>query len=231
MAADITPFIKDAQRLQDQTGIPASITLGQIILESSGSYKNGLSSLAANAKNLFGVKGTGNGGTVIMPTNEVSNGRVITTQAGFRKYNSYYDSMLDHAKVLSAPRYQTHLKNAKSINEYAKGIKAGGYATDPNYSNKLLNIIGSYDLHKYDTGNMQYTPIAGGTSNSTTSKDDSKSNMIESIFTQVVRVIALLTVFILMIIFFMRAFPAVEDTATSVMPQTKALKAVKKLTK
>lgn len=231
MAADISPFIKDAQRLQQKTGIPASITLGQIILESSGVYKNGLSALAVNAKNLFGIKGSGNAGMQIMPTSEVVNGQVRTVQAGFKKYNSYYDSMVDHAKVLSLPRYQDKLKDAKSINDYAAGIKAGGYATDPNYATKLLSVIGSYDLHKYDSGNMTYTPIGADGKTATDSKDDSKNNAIESVFFQTVRVIAILAIFILMIIFFLRAFPAVEDVATSAIPAGKAAKVIKKVTK
>lgn len=145
----IAPFIIDAQKLQQEKGIPASITLGQIILESSGGY-NGLSSLAFEAKNLFGIKGTGTAGSVNWDTTEFVNGQPIITNAQFAKYNTYYDSMVDHANLLLAPRYQKYLKNASSIVEYAHGIHDAGYATDPNYANKLLKIIYQFNLWKLD---------------------------------------------------------------------------------
>jgi flagellum-specific peptidoglycan hydrolase FlgJ len=151
---NIDQFTQDAIKLQQQTGIPASITLGQIILESSGSYPGGLSGLAYNGKNLFGIKGSGSAGSISMPTSEFVNGHYIRVNASFAKYNSYYDSMVAHAKLLSNERYAKYLRNAKTINAYAQGIKDGGYATDPNYVSKLLNIINKNNLHKYDTSNF-----------------------------------------------------------------------------
>lgn len=145
----ISPFIPDAQRLQQEKGIPASITLGQIILESSGNY-NGLSGLAFEAKNLFGIKGTGTAGSVSWDTTEYVNGQPMVTAAQFAKYNTFYDSMLDHANLLLKPRYQKYLKDVTSIVDYANGIQQAGYATDPSYANKLIKIIYQYELWKLD---------------------------------------------------------------------------------
>jgi flagellum-specific peptidoglycan hydrolase FlgJ len=145
----ISPFVSDAQKLQQEEGIPASIILGQILLESSGRY-NGLSGLAYEAKNLFGMKGTGTAGSVHMDTTEYVNGQKIITKAPFAKYNTYYDSMAAHTKLLLRPRYQQHLKNAKTIGDYARGIHDAGYATDPNYAAKLMKVIYQYDLWKLD---------------------------------------------------------------------------------
>lgn len=249
MAADITPFIKDAQRLERETGIPTSITLGQIILESSGKYAGGLSGLAASAKNLFGVKGTGSGGSVLMPTSEFVNGQMVTVQASFKKYLSFYDSLVDHAKVLSKDRYQVHLKNAKTVNDYAAGIKAGGYATDPNYVSKLLGVIQSNKLTGYDVGGKSFTPIlsgnqeiggvpseqpstGGNTSTDAAAAEQTKNNTIENIYFHTVRVFVLFMVFILLIVFFLKAFPAVDDVVQTVAPSpTKPLKMVKSVTK
>lgn len=237
MAADITPFIKDAQRLQNETGIPASITLGQIILESSGKNPGGLSGLAYHAKNLFGVKGQGNAGSHFVPTTEYVGGKPVVVQAAFRKYNTYYDSLLDHAKVLSLPRYQTHLQNAKSVNDFAYGIKAGGYATDPQYAQKLLSIIGNYNLNQYDTGNLKYTPVANSTPSkgvastgeSVAPTTNTKDGLVKSVFFNATRIGILLLCVILLIIFFLKAFPAVEDAATTVAPPGRVLKAAKSL--
>lgn len=245
MAADITPFIKDAQRLEKETGIPASITLGQIILESSGKFAGGLSGLAASAKNLFGVKGTGNAGSVLMPSNEFENGAMVVRQSAFKKYTSYYDSLLDHAAVLSKDRYQVHLKNAKTINDYAAGIKAGGYATDPNYVSKLLGVIQSNKLTGYDVGGKSFTPILSGnqeiggvpseqpsTGNTGKTEQQVKNNTIENVYFHTVRVFVLFMVFILLIVFFLKAFPAVDDVVQTVAPSpTKPLKMIKSVSK
>lgn len=226
MAADISRFVADAQKLEQQTGIPASITLGQIILESSGKNPGGLSGLAYYAKNLFGVKGKGDAGTYITSTSEVYNGRTQTIQAGFKKYSSYYESMVDHARVLSLPRYQKYLVNAKTVNDFAHGIKAGGYATDPIYAQKLLNVIGTHNLAQYDSGKYKYTPISGvGATSNAVDGASGTNNIAESLFFNISRVGMLLILVILMIIFFLRAFPVV-DSAVDMMPAGKVLKRV-----
>lgn len=145
----IKPFVADAQKLQQDKGVPASITLGQIILESSGSY-NGLSGLAYEAKNLFGIKGTGTAGSEYWDTTEYVNGKKVSKKSKFAKYKTYYDSMKAHANLLLTPRYQKYLRNVTSIVDYANGIHEAGYATDPNYVNELLKIIYQYDLWKLD---------------------------------------------------------------------------------
>ncbi len=145
----IAPFVPDAQKLQQEKGIPTSITLGQILLESSGSY-NGLSGLAFQAKNLFGIKGTGTAGSISWDTREYVNGQEIVTTAQFASYTTYYDSIMAHADLLLKPRYQKYLKNVTNIVDYAHGIQDAGYATDPNYANKLLKIIYQYNLWKLD---------------------------------------------------------------------------------
>ncbi|MFL0366088.1 glucosaminidase domain-containing protein [Pseudobacillus sp. 179-B 2D1 NHS] len=145
----ITPFVADAQRIKTERGIPASIILGQIILESSGRY-NGLSGLAYQGKNLYGVKGTGTAGSIYMNTTEYVNGKKITVKAKFAKYATYYDSMQAHADLLMKERYQKHLRHARTIEEYAQGIKKGGYATDPNYARLLVGVIEKYGLRQYD---------------------------------------------------------------------------------
>jgi peptidoglycan hydrolase CwlO-like protein len=144
-------FVAPAQQLEKSTGIPTSITLAQIILE-SGSQS--LSQLAREGKNLFGIKGTGPAGTIYLTTHEVINGTEITVEAGFKRYHNYYECLVDHANVLLKPRYQTYLKNAHSLEEYAYGIQDGGYSTDPTYAIKLLTIIKDYGLSRYDLGSF-----------------------------------------------------------------------------
>lgn len=214
MPVNIQPFIEDAKKIQKETGIPASIILGQIILESSGKYPGGLSGLAYEAKNLFGVKGTGPAGTYYVPTKEFENGRFVTVPAGFKRYNSYYESILDHAKLLSKPKYAEHLQNAKSVEDFAKGIKAGGYATDPNYAQKLVSIIQKNNLHQYDDPNINFNPAAlSGLSTET--KHSSNLNFVESLSFGVIRFVLIILFSVLAVLFFLKAFPTATNAVNA----------------
>lgn len=224
MGVNIKPFIKDAQEVNRKTGIPASIILGQIMLESGGRYPGGLSGLAYQNKNLFGIKGAGNAGSAGMATTEVVGGKVIRVNAGFAKYKSYYDSIMAHAELLSKPRYASRLKNAKTVNDYAKQIKAAGYATDPNYANKLLGIIQSNNLSQYDTGDLKFKPLKGGVSsgNSGTVEADGEStatgsgedkSYLSTLTFGLFRYSFIIGLVIIGVIFFLKAFPAVDRSA------------------
>lgn len=210
---DYTNFIGDAQNVQAATGVPASIILGQLILESGRE----LSGLATKGKNLFGVKGTGSAGSIAMPTKEFKNGQMVATTGTFAAYDSYYDSLKDHARILQLPRYTQYTAGAKTIEDYAKGIKAGGYATDPNYSEKLVNIIHSYKLDQYDdktkwTSSGAVFPqnvdktIKPWTATGTTAAPD-----ITSFSQGVVRVAILTMLVIFSVVFLLKAFPVTSN--------------------
>lgn len=155
MAVQLTQeMILAAQANQQKYGVPASITLGQIMLESGGSYEGGVSKLAYNAKNLFGIKGTGSAGVYHINTNEQGKNGTYTTTAAFRKYHSYSESIEDHGRLLSSDRYTAKTQNATTVEEYARALQAAGYATDKNYANKLLSVISSNNLTQYDNGEI-----------------------------------------------------------------------------
>lgn len=124
-----------------------SITLAQAALE-SGWGKSGLS---VKGKNLFGIKaGSSWSGDVInMPTTEYYNGKKTTVNAPFRKYNSYADSILDHAKLLMNSRY-AKVKSATNYKVATQALKDAGYATDPSYPSLLNGIIESNDFAYFD---------------------------------------------------------------------------------
>lgn len=132
-----------AVRHQQQYGIPASITLSQGLLESCA----GLSRLATEGNNHFGIKchkdWTGDG---IYADDDEKN-------ECFRKYADASESFEDHARFLKRKRYQPlfQLKETDYAG-WAAGLKQCGYATDPSYAAKLVNIIETYELYKYDTG-------------------------------------------------------------------------------
>ena len=128
--------------------MPASVSIAQAILESEW----GRSGLAKIAKNLFGIKADVSwmGPSRAMPTEEVRRGKTYKITAKFRAYRTFTDSINDHARFLSVnPRYHKAFLTTGGPN-FAKEIAKAGYATDPDYAEKLVNLIRHYDLEKYD---------------------------------------------------------------------------------
>lgn len=132
------------------TDIPASLTIAQAILESGW----GESELTKRGNNLFGIKGTGSAGSGIYPTKEYVNGNWITIQAQFRHYNNWGESIADHSRLLlNGTRDQPNRYHGVLGADYrtaAKAIYAGGYATDKNYPQLLIQLIEQYKLYEYD---------------------------------------------------------------------------------
>jgi len=124
-----------------------SLTIAQAILESAW----GTSVLATQANNLFGIKWTEGCGYeyVTKQTKEYVNNQWITINAKFRKYSSVDESILDHAVLLQKSRYSKVLV-AKDYKEAATEVWKAGYATDPNYPQKLISLIEEHGLYKID---------------------------------------------------------------------------------
>jgi flagellum-specific peptidoglycan hydrolase FlgJ len=104
--------------------------------------------LATKGFNLFGVKADASwhGATLILPTKEHLSGKDVTVMAKWRKYSSWGECMLDHAKFFHVnPRYKHALETTDPI-EFARRIAATGYATDPNYADNLIAVMKSNNL-------------------------------------------------------------------------------------
>ncbi|MDN9012906.1 glucosaminidase domain-containing protein [Brevibacillus laterosporus] len=137
-----------------RTGIPASLTIAQGILESGW----GASEVAVNANNWFGIKGVGPAGSYERDSPEEEHGKKITRRSPFRRYHDWEDSVRDHSEFLLNPRY------SKIINAdwrtACHEIEKAGYATDSQYAEKLIKRIEEYQLYKYDQGaDRMTTPI------------------------------------------------------------------------
>jgi len=132
-------------------GIPASITLAQGLLESGA----GTSMLATNANNHFGIKvGSAWTGPYVEKDDDRANER-------FRKYRNAAESFEDHSKFLQQPRYRSLYKLDKTdYRGWAQGLKAAGYATNPEYARQLISIIEIYNLHDFDIGKRHKTYAA-----------------------------------------------------------------------
>ncbi len=138
----IRRFYKTAQEERKKFGVPAAITLAQGILES----QQGSSILTRKYKNHFGIK---------CSTKEPSCNCAIYADDKpndrFKIYKSDWNSFRDHSLFLQKRRYKKLYKIP--IHDYvswAKGLKAAGYATDPGYAKKLINIIETLELYRFD---------------------------------------------------------------------------------
>ncbi|CAJ1229195.1 acm2 protein [Lactiplantibacillus xiangfangensis] len=124
-----------------------SVTAAQAILESGW----GASELAKKGNNLFGIKGSYNGQSIVFNTQEWDGHRYITVKAAFRKYPNWSASVEDHgAFLVENPRY----KNLLGVTDYrrvAALLQQDGYATDPHYASSLINVIRSYYLQDWDS--------------------------------------------------------------------------------
>lgn len=133
-----------AEKISTATGVPAIFMMAQAALESGWGrseikYQNGTTS-----HNLFGIKATENWGgrSVDAMTSEYVNGEKVTRVEQFRAYNSYAESFKDFTDLLrSNPRYAKVLRNLNDPISYAQAMGKSGYATDPNYGNKLQSVI------------------------------------------------------------------------------------------
>ena len=131
-----------------RSGVPASITLAQGMLESG----NGRSELAVKANNHFGIK----------CHNGWLGGRVYHDDDAkgecFRKYTHVSQSYRDHSDFL---RYRDRYKflfdlKPTDYKGWAYGLKKAGYATDPSYPTKLIRLIEDYRLYQYDTKSASF---------------------------------------------------------------------------
>ena len=134
----------------NRTGVPASITLAQGIIES----RYGMSGLAKNSNNHFGIKCKGNwtGGKYYHKDDDYVNGKLV--KSCFRTYDDPEDSYYDHSEFLLVnKRYQSLFSLAPTdYKGWAKGLKKAGYATAKNYATMLINTIEKYELYQYDRG-------------------------------------------------------------------------------
>jgi LysM repeat protein len=154
--AYIQRYKEVAIREMKQYRIPASITLAQGLLESGA----GQSELARRSNNHFGIKCADNWTGRRVYHDDDARGEC------FRAYSDPKESYADHSRFLRnrsryASLFQLKLTDYKG---WANGLKAAGYATDPRYATRLINLIETYELYRYDTGSTgieadyDYTP-------------------------------------------------------------------------
>jgi hypothetical protein len=141
-----------------RTGVPASITLAQGILETEA----GRSPLVIKSNNHFGIKCKSDWRGEWVTHDDDARGEC------FRKYNDPAESYKDHSDFLKnrahyAPLFKLDVKDYES---WAYGLKKAGYATNPKYPQLLIKLIRDYDLQQYTMMALLQPPVETGSTDS-----------------------------------------------------------------
>ncbi len=135
------PHAAEASRT---TGIPAHFIVGHAALESGWGNREIKGADGVPSHNLFGIKAgrAWSGRTVDIATTEYVNGAPQKVIDRFRAYDSYAEAFRDYVNLIrSNPRYAGVIEGAHDAESFARGLQQAGYATDPQYANKLTRVI------------------------------------------------------------------------------------------
>ncbi|MCR5524295.1 MAG: LysM peptidoglycan-binding domain-containing protein [Lactobacillus sp.] len=160
----------------NQYRVLPSITVAQAILESGW----GQSSLSTSAHNLFGIKGSYNGHSVVMRTREVYGGRSVYVNANFRAYANNSESVTDHGRFLNVnSRYRNLLGDTNYVS-VANKLRQDGYATDPSYASSLINLVRTYNLTQLDSVAFSGKVVTNKNNNGDNSSYNSGSSSVSN---------------------------------------------------
>jgi flagellar protein FlgJ len=133
-----------AQSAGQSLGVAPDTLIAQAALETGWGRNMPTDSNGRSSSNLFGVKAgdSWRGAAVQASTTEYDQGTPSTTRAAFRSYGDAAQSVGDYVSLLqTSPRYAGALGAGTDVHAFANGLQRGGYATDPNYVNKLVATV------------------------------------------------------------------------------------------
>jgi len=133
-----------AQSAGSRLGVAPDTLIAQAALETGWGRKLPADASGHGSANLFGVKAGDRwrGASVQASTTEYVQGAPTRTQAAFRSYGSAAQSVGDYVSLLqTSPRYASALGAGTDVQAFASGLQRGGYATDPDYVNKLAATV------------------------------------------------------------------------------------------
>ncbi|MCG9597215.1 flagellar assembly peptidoglycan hydrolase FlgJ [Vibrio sp. Isolate25] len=142
--ASMKPYAEKAARA---LGVDSSLLLAQAALETGWGQKV-VSNSRGSSNNLFNIKADKSwaGDKVATQTLEYHQGVPVKENAAFRSYTSFEDSFNDYVRFLNNnPRYTMALRHEGSNEQFIRGIHQAGYATDPQYANKVLRVKAQID--------------------------------------------------------------------------------------
>lgn len=145
-----------AERAAEQIGVSPDLLIAQAALETGWGKKVIKNSDGSNSHNLFGIKASHawEGDSVNVGSLEYRDGVAKKEVSAFRSYPSFTESFDDYVDFIkNQSRYEGAVENADDSKAYIKGLQQAGYATDPNYANKVMNILERKSLQGAWKGN------------------------------------------------------------------------------
>jgi flagellar protein FlgJ len=148
IAASKEDFIRSmrphAERAARQLGVDPDVLVAQAALETGWGSAVPCTGSGDCSFNLFGIKAGSqwSGQTASVPTVEFEDGVAVKKSQRFRAYDSAADSFDDYAKLIGgSSRYQAALGTQGNAVQFAQALQSGGYATDPQYANKIASVV------------------------------------------------------------------------------------------
>jgi peptidoglycan hydrolase FlgJ len=144
--AFIDSLLPKARKIAQNLGVDPRLLVAQAALETGWGKYIMHDQSGTPSYNLFGIKqgANWNGDSIKANTLEVEQGTIVKRQENFRMYESFEQSFEDYVNfVKSNPRYQQAVDAVDNAKQYIKALQDSGYATDPNYANKIINIYES----------------------------------------------------------------------------------------
>jgi len=137
-----------AQAAAGRTGVPAKLIIAQAALETGWGRHDIRTADGRDSHNLFGIKAGADwrGETTEVVTHEYINGERVRVTDHFRVYDSLDAALTDHGRLLTQHERYAGVLSATSDEAAAQALQAGGYATDPDYADKLIAVMRGIDL-------------------------------------------------------------------------------------
>ena len=145
-----------AERAAKEIGVDPDLLIAQAALETGWGKKVIRNSDGSNSHNLFGIKASRawKGDSVNVGSLEYRNGVAKKEVSAFRSYPSFTESFKDYVDFIkNQSRYDGAVDQASNSKAYIKGLQHAGYATDPNYANKVMDILERKSLKSAWKGN------------------------------------------------------------------------------
>ncbi len=140
----VSALTESAKQVEQQLKVPFAVVIAQAALETGWGQKIIKTEQGHSSHNLFNIKADGrwSGDKTHKETLEYQQGTMVKKREPFRVYQSMADSVKDYIDFLSSnERYQGALKQVGNVEQFLLKLQSAGYATDPNYANKILGTL------------------------------------------------------------------------------------------
>jgi peptidoglycan hydrolase FlgJ len=143
----VRSMMPHAKKAADALGVEPSLLIAQAALETGWGDKV-IKNARGSSNNLFNIKADSRwqGSKVASQTLEYHQHTPVMEKSSFRSYPSYKESFDDYVRFLNEnPRYETALRTQTSSEDFIRGVHNAGYATDPSYADKVLQVQAQID--------------------------------------------------------------------------------------